>query len=67
VIGDGVYVAPHAAVLGQITVGDGARISASSVVTWDVPEHWHVWPAPVIITPGVGEPADCATAEGADA
>jgi serine O-acetyltransferase len=63
VIGDDVYVGPHAIVLGRVTVGDGARIGANSVVTRDVPGHSHVWPAPSIVAPAVDVPADRATAE----
>jgi serine O-acetyltransferase len=61
VIGNGVYVGPNSAVLGKITVGDGAKIGANSVVTQDVPAHSHVWPAPVVITPAEGAPADHAS------
>jgi serine O-acetyltransferase len=53
VIGDDVYVGPNAAVLGKITVGDGARIGANSVVTEDVPSNAEVWPAPVVLSPRV--------------
>ncbi len=37
--------------LGRITVGDGVRIGANSVVTRDVPSNAEVWPAPVVVSP----------------
>jgi serine O-acetyltransferase len=37
VIGDDVFIGAGAKVLGHITVGDGARIAANSLVTIDVP------------------------------
>lgn len=36
-LGNGVIVSLHAAILGPVTVGDGAKIGASAVVTKDVP------------------------------
>jgi serine O-acetyltransferase len=37
VLADGVWVGPHALVLGAVSVGAGARIAGGSVVTEDVP------------------------------
>jgi serine O-acetyltransferase len=37
VIGCNVYVGPNSTVAGKIRVGDGARVSANSLVIWDVP------------------------------
>jgi serine O-acetyltransferase len=36
-IGDYVYIAPHACILGSVTIGDGATIAACSLVLSDVP------------------------------
>ena len=36
-IGDHVYVAPHACILGAVTIGDGATIAACSLVLSSVP------------------------------
>lgn len=36
-IEDGVWIGPHALVLGDITVGEGSRIGGAAVVTHDVP------------------------------
>lgn len=35
-IGDGVWIGPHARVLGAVRVGDGATVAAGAVVTQDV-------------------------------
>jgi serine O-acetyltransferase len=37
IIGDDVWIGPHAIVIGGVTIGDGAIIGAGSVVTRDVP------------------------------
>lgn len=49
VIGDGVYVGPNAVVLGRITIGNGARIAANTLVTEDVPADAFVHPGPVAV------------------
>ena len=49
VIGDGVYIGPNATVLGNITIGDRARIAANTVVTESVPADAYVHPAPVAV------------------
>ena len=38
-IGDDVFIGVGAAILGEVTIGDGARIGANAVVTKDVPAH----------------------------
>lgn len=47
VIGDGVYIGPHAGVLGPFTIGDGARIEAGCIVRQDLPAGQVVEPHPV--------------------
>jgi serine O-acetyltransferase len=42
VIGDDVWIGPHAIIIGGVRVGDGAVIGAGSVVTKDVPAHCSV-------------------------
>ena len=37
VIGNDVFIGCHASILGEVTVGDGARVSANSLVINDVP------------------------------
>ena len=37
VIGDDVFIGCHASVLGRVTIGNGARIAANSLVISDVP------------------------------
>jgi len=44
-IGDGVYIGPHAVIVGPISIGDGAMIGANCVVWWDVPAGARVRPA----------------------
>lgn len=39
IIGDDVFIGCHASVLGNVTIGSGARISANSLVITDVPPH----------------------------
>jgi len=38
VIGDDVWIGPHAIILGGVRIGDGAIVGAGSVVTKDVPD-----------------------------
>ncbi len=58
-IGNGVLIGAHAVVLGNIKVGDCARIGAGSVVVKEVPPHVTVVgvPARVVGTAGASEPA----------
>lgn len=58
-IGDNVLVGAGANVLGNITVGEGSRIAAGSVVLSDVPAHVTVAgvPAKVVGSAGCAEPA----------
>lgn len=58
-IGEGVLIGAGAKVLGNITVGDGSRIAAGSVVLTSVPPHVTVAgvPAKVVGTSGCAEPA----------
>jgi len=46
-LGNGVIVGAHAAIIGAVTIGDGARIGAGSVVVTNVPPH-----ATVVGVPG---------------
>ena len=39
IIGEGVFIGPHAQIRANITVGDGASIGAGAVVTQDIPHH----------------------------
>ncbi len=59
VIGDGVLISAGAKLLGNITVGEGAKVAAGSVVLEDVPPHTTVAgvPARVVGRPGVEQPA----------
>lgn len=58
-IGEGVLIGAGAKVLGNITVGDGSRVAAGSVVLHDVPPHVTVAgvPAKVVGSSGCAEPA----------
>jgi len=57
--GDNVLIGAGAKVLGNITVGDGSRIAAGSVVLHDVPAHVTVAgvPAKIVGSAGSAEPA----------
>jgi serine O-acetyltransferase len=57
-IGDDVFVYAGAKVLGDITVGNGARIGANAVVLADVPEHFTAVGVPARLLP----PKDARTA-----
>lgn len=50
-IGDHVYIAPHACILGPVTIGDGATIAACSLVLSDVPEGHTAIGVPARIVP----------------
>jgi len=39
VIGDDVWIGPHAIIIGGVRIGDGAIVGAGSIVTKDVPAH----------------------------
>jgi len=58
-IGDGVLISAGAKILGNINVGEGAKVGAGSVVLRDVPPHTTVAgvPARVVGTPGSDVPA----------
>ncbi len=58
-IGNNVLVGAGAKILGNITVGDGSRIAAGSVVLRDVPAHVTVAgvPAKIVGSAGCAEPA----------
>ena len=50
-IGDHVYVAPHACILGAVTIGDGATIAACSLVLSNVPAGYTAIGVPARIVP----------------
>lgn len=58
-IGDGVLISAGAKILGNIRVGEGAKVGAGSVVLQDVPPHTTVAgvPARVVGVPGSENPA----------
>ena len=58
-IGDGVLISAGAKILGNICVGDGAKVGAGSVVLEDVPPHTTVAgvPAKVVGRPATNAPA----------
>lgn len=58
-IGDGVLISAGAKILGNITVGEGAKVGAGSVVLKDVPPHTTVAgvPARIVGTPSSDSPA----------
>ena len=58
-IGDGVLISAGAKILGNITVGEGAKVGAGSVVLEDVPAHTTVAgvPAKVVGRPASDQPA----------
>lgn len=58
-IGDGVLISAGAKILGNITVGEGAKVGAGSVVLQDVPPHTTVAgvPAKVVGVPDSENPA----------
>ncbi len=39
IVGNDVWIGPHAIIIGGVTVGDGAIVGPGSVVTKDVPAH----------------------------
>ncbi|MDX1734706.1 MAG: serine O-acetyltransferase [Halioglobus sp.] len=58
-IGDGVLISAGAKILGNITVGEGAKVGAGSVVLEDVPPHTTVAgvPAKIVGRPSSDQPA----------
>jgi serine O-acetyltransferase len=58
-IGDGVLISAGAKILGNIRVGEGAKVGAGSVVLEDVPEHTTVAgvPAKIVGRPASDQPA----------
>lgn len=52
VIGERVYVAPHAVIAGKVIVGDGASISANSLVLCDVPAGALAQGVPAVVKQG---------------
>jgi serine O-acetyltransferase len=53
-VGDGVLISAGAKILGNICIGEGAKVGAGSVVLIDVPPHTTVAGVPAKI---VGKPA----------
>jgi len=58
-VGNGVLISAGAKILGNISIGDGAKVGAGSVVLEDVPDHVTVAGVPARI---VGRPASAAPA-----
>jgi serine O-acetyltransferase len=58
-VGDGVLISAGAKILGNISIGEGAKVGAGSVVLQDVPPHTTVAgvPAKVVGTPASDQPA----------
>lgn len=58
-VGDGVLISAGAKILGNINIGEGAKVGAGSVVLQDVPAHTTVAgvPAKVVGKPGSDRPA----------
>jgi serine O-acetyltransferase len=58
-VGDGVLISAGAKILGNISIGTGAKVGSGSVVLQDVPAHTTVAgvPAKVVGTPGSDQPA----------
>ncbi|HZG90792.1 MAG TPA: DapH/DapD/GlmU-related protein [Pseudonocardia sp.] len=64
VIGDEVWIGPHAVVVGGVTVGRGARVGAGAVVTRDVEPHTMVAGNPAVVV-RTDVPADVLNPAGA--
>jgi serine acetyltransferase len=64
VIGDGAVLGPHAQVLGDVTVGAGARIGAGAVVLCDVPPDATAVGIPARIIPAEQHPLGSTPAAG---
>ncbi len=58
VIGDDVYIGRGATILGPITIGDGARIAANSLVIQDVPAKATAIGVPARIIKYTGRPSE---------
>lgn len=58
-VGNGVLISAGAKILGNITIGDGAKVGAGSVVLQEVPPHTTVAgvPAKIVGTPNSDQPA----------
>lgn len=58
-VGNGVLISAGAKILGNIRIGEGAKVGAGSVVLQDVPPHTTVAgvPAKIVGTPGSDQPA----------
>ncbi|MDP1772119.1 MAG: hypothetical protein Q8L15_07520 [Methylobacter sp.] len=50
VIGEGVYIGPHAQICADVIIGDGVTVGAGAVVTQDIPSHCMVLGNPGRIT-----------------
>lgn len=62
-IGNDVFIGCHATVLGEITIGDGVRIAANSLVISDVPAGALAMGVPARIYPNMGKCPDPPTGE----
>ncbi len=56
IIGNNVYIGKGAAILGNVTIGDGARIAANSLVIADVPPNTTAIGVPARIIRYTGRP-----------
>ena len=66
-IGNDVFLGAHATVLGEITIGDGARVAANSLVVCDVPAGALAMGVPARVYPNMAKRAEPPAGEPAGA